>query len=386
MSYEQKHNEANGEDNRDGTRRQLEPQLGRRGRDRRVATCSRLRDRDRAQPPRHPRLLAGRADAERTATRSAARSAATTTPTARTTSISWVRLDARRARRASCSPSRARCSRSAASIRCSRRRSFFRGAPVSGDGVKDVTWLRPDGVEMTAEDWSRPDGARARHADPRRGERRDRRPGPPGGGRDPAARAEREPTRPAPSRCRKLGAWQEVVRHRAAGRAASRGLGVRAAALVLALLRLSLLRLVSATEPRASATTATSSPSCGRLLEPRGAARAMENRDGRHARRPRRGGHRRRPRHRPRRRARARGGRRQGGGERLRRLGRRQRAVDGAGVRRRAGDRDARAARPSPAPSRSPTGRAPAASSARRSSASAASTSWSPAPASCATA
>jgi isoamylase len=39
-----------------------------------------------------------------------------------------------------------------------RRRSFFRGAPVSGDGVKDVTWLRPDGVEMTAEDWSRPDG------------------------------------------------------------------------------------------------------------------------------------------------------------------------------------------------------------------------------------
>ena len=39
-----------------------------------------------------------------------------------------------------------------------RRRSFFRGAPVSGDGVKDVTWLRPDGVEMTAEDWSRSDG------------------------------------------------------------------------------------------------------------------------------------------------------------------------------------------------------------------------------------
>src|SRR5262249_5606433 len=38
-----------------------------------------------------------------------------------------------------------------------RRRSFFRGAPVSGNGVKDVTWLRSDGAEMTAEDWSRPE-------------------------------------------------------------------------------------------------------------------------------------------------------------------------------------------------------------------------------------
>jgi isoamylase len=36
-----------------------------------------------------------------------------------------------------------------------RRRSFFRGAPVAGDGSKDVTWLRPDGAEFTDDDWRR---------------------------------------------------------------------------------------------------------------------------------------------------------------------------------------------------------------------------------------
>jgi isoamylase len=34
-----------------------------------------------------------------------------------------------------------------------RRRTYFRGQVVSHDGVKDLTWLRPDGAEMTAEDW-----------------------------------------------------------------------------------------------------------------------------------------------------------------------------------------------------------------------------------------
>jgi isoamylase len=38
-----------------------------------------------------------------------------------------------------------------------RRRSFFRGAPVAGDGAKDVTWLRPDGAELADADWRRDD-------------------------------------------------------------------------------------------------------------------------------------------------------------------------------------------------------------------------------------
>ncbi len=37
-----------------------------------------------------------------------------------------------------------------------RRRRFFAGDPVNDKGVKDVQWLRPDGREMTMEDWSSP--------------------------------------------------------------------------------------------------------------------------------------------------------------------------------------------------------------------------------------
>jgi len=41
-----------------------------------------------------------------------------------------------------------------------RRRDFFRGRPLAGDGVRDLLWLQPDGTEMSAEAW-RHDQARA---------------------------------------------------------------------------------------------------------------------------------------------------------------------------------------------------------------------------------
>ena len=35
-----------------------------------------------------------------------------------------------------------------------RRRSFFRGRSMAGDGgAKDLTWVRPDGQEMTDREW-----------------------------------------------------------------------------------------------------------------------------------------------------------------------------------------------------------------------------------------
>jgi isoamylase len=37
-----------------------------------------------------------------------------------------------------------------------RRRHFFRGAPVDESGYKDVTWVRPDGGEITDQDWRDP--------------------------------------------------------------------------------------------------------------------------------------------------------------------------------------------------------------------------------------
>ncbi len=38
-----------------------------------------------------------------------------------------------------------------------RRRHFFRGAPVSGSDQKDVTWIRPDGKEYADVDWRNPE-------------------------------------------------------------------------------------------------------------------------------------------------------------------------------------------------------------------------------------
>lgn len=35
-----------------------------------------------------------------------------------------------------------------------RRRKFFQGRPIRGSGVKDITWLRLDGQEMTDADWA----------------------------------------------------------------------------------------------------------------------------------------------------------------------------------------------------------------------------------------
>jgi isoamylase len=40
-----------------------------------------------------------------------------------------------------------------------RRHDFLRGAPVGGSRGKDITWLRPDGAEMEARDWSDPERA-----------------------------------------------------------------------------------------------------------------------------------------------------------------------------------------------------------------------------------
>ena len=37
-----------------------------------------------------------------------------------------------------------------------RRRSFFRGTPVGGEMQKDVAWIKPDGAELTDADWHDP--------------------------------------------------------------------------------------------------------------------------------------------------------------------------------------------------------------------------------------
>ncbi len=36
-----------------------------------------------------------------------------------------------------------------------RRRNFFQGRPIRGTGIKDIHWIKPDGGEMSDEEWSR---------------------------------------------------------------------------------------------------------------------------------------------------------------------------------------------------------------------------------------
>ncbi|RME06280.1 MAG: glycogen debranching enzyme GlgX, partial [Deltaproteobacteria bacterium] len=37
-----------------------------------------------------------------------------------------------------------------------RRKKFLQGRPIRGDRLKDVYWLKPDGIEMRGEDWGDP--------------------------------------------------------------------------------------------------------------------------------------------------------------------------------------------------------------------------------------
>ena len=154
VTYEHKHNEANGEDNRDGATRTTARNWGvegptdavriQRARDRMkrnllatlffsqgVPHAARWR-RDRPDPARQQqRLLPGQRD-------------------------QLVRLGHRRDRAGTCTTSSATSSPSCSRNPILRRRAFFTGEPPPGLHTKDVTWIRPDGPEMTDEDWSDP--------------------------------------------------------------------------------------------------------------------------------------------------------------------------------------------------------------------------------------
>ncbi len=84
VSYNEKHNEANGEDNRDGSTHNACVELRRRGPDRRRDDRAAARAAE-TQPARHAAAFAGRADAPRRRRDRPHAGRATTTPTARTT-------------------------------------------------------------------------------------------------------------------------------------------------------------------------------------------------------------------------------------------------------------------------------------------------------------
>jgi glycogen operon protein len=148
VSYEHKHNEANGEDNRDGTDENLSRNWGQEGPIESV-TIVRMRERIKrnflatlACSQGVPMLCAGD---EMGRTQRGNNNAY-----CQDNEISWVdwALDERRRELLA-------FTRKVFAIRAAnptlRRRRWFRGDAVPG--IKDVTWLRPDGAEMTDDDW-----------------------------------------------------------------------------------------------------------------------------------------------------------------------------------------------------------------------------------------
>jgi len=153
-SYEHKHNEANGEDNRDGADDNLSCNWGAEGPTESVPVL-RMRDRIRrnflatlALSQGVPMLTAGD---EMGRTQQGNNNAY-----CQDNEISWVDwgLDARRRELLEFTRRVFAIRRDKPGLR---RRRFFRGDSVAA-GVKDVTWLRADGGEMTQEDWN--DGRR----------------------------------------------------------------------------------------------------------------------------------------------------------------------------------------------------------------------------------
>ena len=153
VSYNDKHNEANGE----GGRGRREPQpvleLRRRGRDRPTSTCWSCAPGSNATSS--PRCFSPRASrCSPTATSSAAPSAATTTSTARTTSWPGSTGTWRTGRR-TCSPSPSAWFGCGATTRCSGGAGSSRVRPSTAASARsgDIAWFTPAGDEMTDEDW-----------------------------------------------------------------------------------------------------------------------------------------------------------------------------------------------------------------------------------------
>ncbi len=163
MSYEHKHNEANGEDNRDGTNDNFSRNWGVEGPTAAIEVLRHARSRERnflatlAFSQGVPMLAHGDEIAR---TQDGNNNAYW-----QDNELSWIDWDLDEPARDMLAFTR-QCSRSAPPSRCCGGAASSAASELAGTG-KDVAWLRPDGQEMT-EPTGTTAGARARHADPRR--------------------------------------------------------------------------------------------------------------------------------------------------------------------------------------------------------------------------
>ena len=150
VSYEQKHNLANAEDNRDGTNENWSRNWGHEG-ETRALQVTRLRDRMKKN------LIATLAFSQGVPMISHGDELGRTqqgnnNAYCQDNTITWINwdLDERATDLLNFTREVLRITKSNPVFR---RHRFFAGDPVSDKGYKDVTWLRSDGTEMSIDDW-----------------------------------------------------------------------------------------------------------------------------------------------------------------------------------------------------------------------------------------
>jgi glycogen operon protein len=150
VSYEQKHNEANGEGNRDGTNDNISRNWGAEG----DTTDDGVLD-ERFRQMRD--FIATLAFSQGVPMLSHGDEIARTqcgnnNAYAQDNETTWLHWDLDDRKRQLLAFTR-KCLHLRHSHAVLRRRHFFRGEPTVKDGPKDVSWIRPDGQEMTDRDW-----------------------------------------------------------------------------------------------------------------------------------------------------------------------------------------------------------------------------------------
>jgi isoamylase len=153
VSYNEKHNEANGEDNRDGHNENLSWNCGAEGPTNDAVVLA-LRARQQRNflatlffSQGVPMLLAGD-EISRT-------QRGNNNAYCQDNEISWIDWQLDRPRRELLEFTRLLI-RLRHEHPVLRRRKFFQGRRIRGSEVKDLAWFRPDGKEMTDEDWNNP--------------------------------------------------------------------------------------------------------------------------------------------------------------------------------------------------------------------------------------
>ena len=153
VSYERKHNEANGEDNRDGDNNNESMNFGAEGETDEEAIIE-IRERQKRNflatlllSQGVPMLLGGD-EMGRT-------QAGNNNGYAQDNEISWFSWDLKRRDRQLLAFTRSLI-RLFSLHPVLRRRRFFQGRQIRGSRVKDLTWYAPDGAEMTDQQWQAP--------------------------------------------------------------------------------------------------------------------------------------------------------------------------------------------------------------------------------------